>query len=394
MRMIMGTIRRPSRMVWLFVAFSLAACSGQQGEQREQAPPIKVYRLQPERVPIYQEFVGQVHGLKDISILARVEGFLQAIHFQEGRLVHKGDLLYTIESQPYEARVAAAMGALAKAETEAANAKSELDRIRPLARIKAVSQRDLDAAQARYQAALASVKAARANLKAARIQLDYTKVRSPITGIIGKTRAKVGDFVGRAPNPVVLNVVSRVDSVLVEFHLPESEYLKFYRALHRKSGAGRTYGAVPLTLTLADGTELPQQGHIKFIDREVDASTGAILVQAEFPNPTGILRPGLFARVRARIRELKHGVLVPQRAVMEVQGRRHVYVVGKDNKLILRTIRTGIAVGDRWLVTEGLKGDETIVYEGLQQVRAGMEITPVEVKRERQQPNSKAAQHG
>ena len=179
-----------------------------------------------QEVPLFQEFVGQVYGLKDIDIAARVEGFLEEIHFQEGSEVEAGALLYTLESQTYEEKVAAQMSRVAEAETMLAKAKGDLDRIKPLAKVKAVSESDLDTAVAIHEASIASLAASRANLSAAKIQLGYTKVYSPIHGIIGKTQAKVGDFVGRAPNSVILNTVSQIDTVLINFFITESQYLK------------------------------------------------------------------------------------------------------------------------------------------------------------------------
>jgi membrane fusion protein (multidrug efflux system) len=187
-------------------------------EQSQPAPPdIPVFQTIKKDIPIHQEFVGQLYGFKDIAIRARVEGFLEGIHFKEGSQVDKGALLYTLESQPFEADVAAKMSMVAEAKTMLAKAESDLNRIRPLAEKNAVSQSDLDSAVALHEAAIASVEAAEANLKASNIQLSYTKISSPLSGIIGKTKAKVGDFVGRSPNPVILNTVSRIDTVLVEF---------------------------------------------------------------------------------------------------------------------------------------------------------------------------------
>ncbi len=233
---------------------------------------------------IYQEFVGQVYGLKDISIRARVEGFLEGIYFDEGRGVKKGQLLYTIESQPFEADVAAKMSLLAEAKIMFVNAESELNRIRPLAEINAVSQSDLDAAVARFEASQASVEAAEANLRAAQIQLSYTKIKAPISGIIGKTKAKVGDFVGREPNPVILNVVSRIDVILVEFFLTESEYLIVAREWNKNKELEEVEREEPyLELILSDGSIHNHKGIVEFIDREVDPTTGSILLQASFP---------------------------------------------------------------------------------------------------------------
>ena len=362
------------------ILFVLLSCSNDENAGNF-VPQISVYQVEAQDVPIYQDFVGQMYGLKDISILARVEGFLEGIHFKEGRPVKRGELLYTVESQPYEADVAAKMSQLAEAKTLLANAESEFNRIKPLAENNAVSQSDLDAAIARYDASKASVEAAEANLKAARIQLSYTRIHSPINGIIGKTKAKVGDFVGRQPNPVILNVVSRIDTVLVEFYLPESQYLKFFRDIRSKKEGSKTSDRF-LELILADGTKLPDKGYVKFIDREVDPTTGAILVQAAFPNNSGILRPGLFAKVRAEVKIVKDGILVPQRSVMETQGLYNVYVVNKENKIELRQIELGPTINSSWLVKEGLKDGDRVVYEGLQKVKPGMQVNPVIVKNE------------
>ena len=217
-----------TKLTLLCILFLLFFSCGQKEEQQAQAPPpqVTVVVTQAKDVPIYQEFVGQIYGFKDIAIRARVEGFLEGIHFEEGSRVEKGALLYTLESQPFEADVAAKMSAVAGAKTMLAKAKSDLDRIEPLAKEKAVSESDLDSAVAQHEAYIESVKAAEANLRASKIQLGYTKIYSPISGIIGKTKAKVGDFVGRSPNPVILNTVSRIDTILVEFFITETQYLK------------------------------------------------------------------------------------------------------------------------------------------------------------------------
>ena len=347
-------------------------------------PEIPVYKIIAEDVPIYQEFVGQVYGLKDISIRARVEGFLEGIYFDEGRVVKKGQLLYTIESQPFEADVAANMSLLAKEKTMHVNAESELNRIRPLAEINAVSQSDLDAAVARFDASQASVEAAEANLRAAQIQLSYTTIYSPISGIIGKTKAKVGDFVGREPNPVILNVVSRIDVILVEFFLTESQYLIFARAINKNKELKKAERREPnLELILSDGSVHNHKGKVEFLDRDVDPTTGSILVQASFPNPEGLIRPGQFARINASVRTIKNGILIPQRSVMELQGIHNVYVINDENKVELRRIIVGPTIDSFWLVDEGLNNGERVVYEGLQKVKPGMTVIPVLTKAER-----------
>ncbi len=347
-------------------------------------PEIPVYKIIAEDVPIYQEFVGQVYGLKDISIRARVEGFLEGIYFDEGRGVKKGQLLYTIESQPFEADVAANMSLLAKEKTMHVNAESELNRIRPLAEINAVSQSDLDAAVARFDASQASVEAAEANLRAAQIQLSYTTIYSPISGIIGKTKAKVGDFVGREPNPVILNVVSRIDVILVEFFITESEYLILAREWTKNKELNEAERNEPnLELILSDGSVHNHKGKVEFIDRDVDPTTGSILLQASFPNPEGLIRPGQFARINASVRTIKNGILIPQRSVMELQGIHNIYVIDNENKVELRRIIVGPTIDSFWLVDEGLNNGERVVYEGLQKVKPGMTVIPVLTKAER-----------
>jgi membrane fusion protein (multidrug efflux system) len=358
----------------------LTSCGGDTQQQSE-VPEILVYKTKAERVPVYQEFVGEVYGKKDISIRARVAGYLEEIYFNEGTQVEKGKLLYRIESQLYEQDVAAKLSGLAEAKTILANAENELNRYKPLAEVNAVSQSDLDAAQTNYEAAVAGVDAAEANLKASQINLGYTKIYSPITGIIGKTRAKVGDFVGQSPNPVILNVVSELDEILVEFFLTEKDYLKFARRYIKETGGKgdkikiETEGP-PLQLILSDGSIHKEGGRLNFIDRGVDPTTGAVLVQASFPNPTRLIRPGQYAKVRAQTDFIENGILVPQRCVMEIQGKYSVYVVNNDNQVETKQIDVGSRVSDFWLVNDGLAPDEMVVIDALQKVKPGMEVRP------------------
>ena len=355
------------------------ACSEKKAPAPPQASPpeVEIIETQARDVPLYIEFVGQTAGLKDIAIRARVEGFLEGVHFQEGAEVKKGDLLYTLESQPFQEKVATRMSKVAEAETMLAKTKGDLDRYEPLAKINAVSKSDLDAARAAYEAAIASLKAAQANLRAAQIELGYTKVLSPIDGIIGKTKAKVGDFVGRDPNPVILNTVSQVDTILVTFFITESQYLETARLFADAGGNKSKTRDANLELILVDGSVYEYKGRPDFVDREVDSTTGAILVQASFPNPQHLLRPGQFVRVRAMHRVVKDAILIPQRCVMELQGMYNVYVVKSDNAVQVREIEVGPKVGSDWLITEGLEPGDKVVYEGLQKVSDGAVVKPV-----------------
>nr|WP_319392484.1 efflux RND transporter periplasmic adaptor subunit [uncultured Desulfobacter sp.] len=361
------------------------ACKESEQKTAKAIPPVNVsvYKTLTEDVPIYHTFVGQIYGAKDIAIRARVEGFLKGVHFKEGAPVKAGDLLYTIESQPFEAQVASVKGLLAEARTKLVKAKRDLDRYRPLAKMNAVSQSDLDGAVAAYDASKAGVTAAQANVRAAQIQMGYTKVYSPIDGIIGKTKAKVGDFVGRDPNPVILNTVSNTNSVLVEFFLTESQYLGLAR--HMMASGQESLGRdqkseADIQLILADGSVYPHRGTPNFLDRQIDPTTGAILVQVSFPNPDGLLRPGQFGKIKSMIDNVKGGVLVPQRCIADLQGLKKVFVVDEAGQITEQDVILGPEVDNFVLIIKGLSGGESVVYEGLQKVADGTKVTAKEVK--------------
>ena len=363
--------------------FTFFACKNEQ-----QAPPpppeIPVVEVIQKDVPIYQEFVGQVYGLYDIPIRARVEGWVEGIYFIEGSPVYKDQLLYSIDSETYEANVSEKESELAEAETNLVKAQNDLRRIKPLARINAVSQSDLDAALASEGASEAAVEAARANLRAANIELSYTKVKSPINGIIGKTKAKVGEFVGKDPNPVILNVVSTIDTIRVQFFLPENYYLAYARHAERIDSLKSKrrvkqeleYGERNLELILSDNSVFKYKGKVDFIDRQVDPTTGCILLQASFPNPDKLLRPGQFAKIKGLIYIVDNAFLVPQRCLSELQGKYSLYVVNDSNKIERRDVETGPTIDSFWVITKGISKGENVVYEGIQQVREGMIVSP------------------
>jgi len=367
----------------------LAAC-GPKEQAQAGVPQVPVYQTGVQNIPIHQEFVGQVYGFKDIAIRARVEGYLEGIHFQEGSRVKQGDLLYTIESQPFVENVAAKQSQVAEAKTMEVKANNDLQRVRPLAEQNALSQRDLDSAIALQEASQAAVEAAEANLRAARIQLGYTKVHSPISGIIGKTQAKVGDFVGRSPNPIILNVVSRIDTVLVEFFITENQYLYLVRRARLLDDATPDEDRpARLELVLADGSLYGHKGRVDFVDREVDPTTGALLIQASFPNPDELLRPGQFARIIAEAAVIEDGIMIPQRCIMELQGLYRVYVVDAQNTVALREVRVGPTIRDFRVILEGLQAGEKVVYEGLQKVKPGAAVNPVIQDVQPQDPEEK-----
>jgi len=259
-------------------------------------------------------------------------------------------------------------------------AKSDLVRIKPLAEMHAVSQSDLDAAIAQRDAALASVEAAEANLESARIELGFTKVYSPIDGIIGKTEVYPGDYVGRGITNVVLNEVSRIDTILVNFHIPEEQYLELARFISQIDPATvqENEPESALILILADGSVYPEEGKIKFVNRQVNATTGTILMQASFPNTDLILRPGQFAKVRGVVDNIEGGLLVPQRCVQEMQGNYNVFVVNESNEVEFRKIEVASTYQTSYMiVSSGLAPGEKVVYEGLQKVKSGAKVDPV-----------------
>jgi len=363
----------------LTAAAALAGC----GESAPPAPPpleVKVERVEPRDVPLYLEMVGQTLGSVDIPIRARVDGVLEEIHFHEGRSVRQGQLLYVIDPRPFESRVAEAQGRMAEAQTRLAKAQSDLERIRPLAEMDAVSRQDLDGAVAQYEAARGSVQAAGAQVEQARIQLGYTRIEAPVDGLIGITQAKVGEYVGMSPNPVVLNVVSRTDPIRVRFSINEREYLRFSRdfAANRRKADETGEPQAALQLILADGTVHAHEGHVVSLDAAIDPATGTLTLEADFPNPERLVLPGQFARVRG-VLEIRRGALaVPQRAVMETQGLFQVAVVGDDGTVGIRRVEMGPRVERRWIVESGLEPGERIALDGLQRLRNGMKVVPTE----------------
>ncbi len=363
----------------LVLTMFVFSCGGDQ-QQQLPTPTVQVYVTTATDVPIFREFVGETLGNTNVDIAARVAGFLETRDFVEGSFVKKGDLLYTIESQPFEEKVATAQSELAATKVNLVNAESDLSRIKPLAAENAISQIDLDAAQARYDASQEGVKAAEANLRAAELELSYTKVYAPIDGVIGKTNANEGDYVGASANTVVLTTISYIDTMAVQFYLTQREYLEAARRFIDETGTARPEETEEedddLVLLLSDGSAYKHRGSFDFIDRNFDTQTGSILVQTLFPNPDQLLRPGLFARVRAEVDVVKNGILVPQRCVMELQGKFNVLVVTDENKVENRQVVVGPTIKEFWLIKEGLKPGEKVIYEGLQVVREGQVVKP------------------
>lgn len=377
-RLARGCSRRAGWLTTLcLLAVQLAGC----GDRQPPAPPvldIPVIEVIQRDVPVTLEVVGTTLGSKDIPIRARVEGFLESMDFQEGREVSEGDLLYTIDARPFEARVVEAEGRLAEARTMLAKSKSDLARIRPLAEMNAVSQQDLDSAVAEYEAALGSVQAAGAQVEQAEIELGYTRIYSPIDGRIGISKAKVGEFVGREPNPVVLNFVSQTDPIRVRFSINEREYLQFARrfAEFRETTGTEEQAGEGLELILADGTVHEYPGRIVAYSAAIDPTTGTFTMEADFPNPDHIVLAGQFARVRGVVETRKDALLVPQKAVSELQGNFRVFVIDDADTVRIREVEPGIRVDNLWLIEKGLQPGERVALEGLLRLQPDMKVSP------------------
>ena len=355
----------------------LAGC----GKAEPPVPPlldIPVIDVIQQDVPIPIEMVGTTLGSVDIPIRARVEGFLESMDFQEGRKVEKDALLYTIDPRPFEAKVVEVQGYVAEARTMLAKAKSDLARIRPLAEMKAVSEQDLDSAVAEYEAAQGSLQAAEAQLDQAEIELSYTRIHSPIDGRIGISAAKVGEFVGKEPNPVVLNFVSQTDPIRVRFSINEREYLKFARRFSefRDESRQELDAREGLELILADGSVHKHRGHVVAYDAAINPTTGTFTLEAAFQNPVNLVLAGQFARVRGVLETRKDALLVPQKAVSELQGNFRVFVIDAENTVKLRDVETGIRTEKLWLIEKGLKPGERVAVEGLLRLQAGMKVNP------------------
>jgi membrane fusion protein (multidrug efflux system) len=363
---------------------------------------VQVAAAEVQDVPVVREWIGTLDGRVNAEIRGQVSGYLLRQAYLEGAFVRKGQLLFEIDPRPFEAAVNQAKANLAHAESDVRQAlsnvaqcrarlgKAQLDvkRYAPLVVTKAISQEEMDnavqseletraaaeASQAASESAKAAVTAARAALYDAEVKLGFTKITSPIDGISGLAKIQVGDLV--SPSGTELTTVSTVDPIKAYFSLSEQEYLEHCRE-NQKTGPGSW--AKNLQLILADGSVYPHRGSFFMTDRQVDSGTGALKLAALFPNPGNVLRPGQYGRVRATIGVRKAAIVVPQRAVTELQGSYQVAVVGDDNKVVIRPVRLGERLRTTWVVEEGVQPGEQVIIEGLQRARSGATVhaTPV-----------------
>jgi membrane fusion protein, multidrug efflux system len=376
------SLRQSVRTVGLLLLLGLASCKKE--EQRAAAPPapvVKVAEAIVRDVPVYSEAIGQTIGNTEIEISARVEGFLETMTFKEGTFVKKGQVLYTIDSRPFRAALTESQADLAKAEAELVRTSQDVARYKPLVEKNAVSVQDYETAVANERAQKSAVAASRAAVDRARIELGYTAVTAPDDGLIGITESHPGTLVGRGTN-TLLTRLSKIDPIHVRFSISEREYLFFAKRREAKlkdAGVEEADAGAPkaeFQLILADGAVHPHEGTLVFIDRNVDAKTGTIRLEASFPNPGNIVRPGQYARVRAATTVRKDAVLVTQGAVQELQGIFNVAVVKPDDTVEARPVKTAERTGDLIVIESGLKPGERVIVEGLQKARPGMKVKP------------------
>jgi membrane fusion protein (multidrug efflux system) len=360
------------------VLMSSVGCSKENVRAEAPVPEVEVTPVQQQDIPLFTECISTLDGFVNAQIQPQVTGYLLKQNYREGTAVHKGDVLFEIDPRPFEAALAQAQGQMAQAQAQLGKTQLDVARDTPLAKESAIPQAQLDNDIQANQAAEAMVAAAKAQVDQANLNLGFTSVRSLIDGIAGLAKAQIGDLVGPTS---VLTTVSEVEPIKAYFALSEQEYLKFAsRISDVATGKKMPSGKKVLELILSDGTVYPEKGWVVLADRQVDVKTGTIRIAGAFDNPGGILRPGMFGRVRAATGVAKGALLVPQRAVTETQGSYTVVVVGPDNKASIRPVKTGERIGQMWVITDGLQPGEQVIAEGMQKAREGAPVQPKQFK--------------
>jgi membrane fusion protein (multidrug efflux system) len=365
------TVLGPGTLLLALIAIVLAGCQAKSSAAPPPPPPpaVIVAPVVQKDVPVYKEWIGTTEGNVNAEIRPKVDGYLLRRVYAEGSLVHQGDLLFEIDPRQLQAQLEQVQADLGQFQAQLAKARQDVARFKPLAADRAISQQELDNALSAERAAKAAVDSRAAAVHQARLNLSWTRVTSPITGIAGAAQQQVGNLVSPT---TVLTTVSQCDPIRVMYPLSEQEYLKLQESTQKGAHAN------DLELVLSDGTTFPEKGRILFEGRQVDVKTGTITTVASFPNPGNLLRPGQYAKVRA-VTEVKRGaLLVPQRAVNELQGAFQVAVVGSDGKAEIRTVKPAERIGKLWVIDSGLAPGDRVVVEGFTRVKSGATVNPKE----------------
>ncbi len=352
--------------------FAIAGCE----KAAAPAPPppgVVVVAAAQKDIPVYGEWVGSLDGYTNANITPQVTGYLIKQDYREGSFVHKGDVLFEIDPRPFQAVLDQAKGQLAQARAQLDLANINVNRDEPMAKLHAIPQSQLDTDTQTKAADEAAVQTAQGNVEQAALNLGFTKVLSLIDGIAGIAQTQIGNLVGQT---TVLTSVSQVNPIKAYFSISEQEYMAISDRIKGSVDMLASTNREPLQLTLANGDVFPQVGRVIFTDRQVDPQTGTIRIVGGFANPGNVLRPGQFAKIRALTGNNANAVVVPQRAVTELQGAYQVAVVGADNKVNIRTVKVGDRAGSLWVISDGLKPGEHVIVEGLMKVRDGATVTP------------------
>jgi membrane fusion protein (multidrug efflux system) len=355
------------------ISFAALSGCGKQAAAPGVAPDVKVATVEQRDVPIISEWVATLDGYVNAQIQPQVTGYIVQQTYKEGAPVRKGDVLFEIDPRPFQAVLDQAKAQLAQAQAQLGKTKLDVDRDTPLAKERAIAQSQLDNDIQANLAADAAVQSAKAQVEQAQLNLGFTHVTSLVDGIAGIAQVQIGNLVSPL---TVLTSVSQVNPIKAFFPISEQEYLRLAEKINSQSHLEVPKDAPILDLILSDGTTYPQKGHILYTDRQVDIATGSIRIASAFPNAKNILRPGQFGRVRASTYTRNNALLVPQRAVIEIQGTYQLAVVGSDNKVNVRMVKVGERIGTQWIIDSGVKSGEMVIVEGVQKVREGSSVKP------------------
>jgi membrane fusion protein (multidrug efflux system) len=359
--------------ILILVIASLAASGCRRKVAAPPAPPlVEVATVTQADVPIYHEWIGTLDGLVNAQVRAQVTGYLLKQNYREGDPIKSGDLLFEIDPRPFQAALDQAKGILAQAEARLGKTKLDVKRYEPLVKDNAISKEEYDDAVQANLEAEAAVVSAKAQVEQAQLNLGFTKIASPIDGIASIAKAQVGDLVG--PGSGELTTVSTIDPIKAYYNVTEQAYVNFARRYMTESARYEQLKQLEIELILTDGTVYPNKGRIFAADRQIGQTTGALRVEAQFPNPGYALRPGEFARVRVKFEVKRDALLVPQRAVSELQGTFQVAVLDADRKIHIQPVQVGERTGNMWIIEEGLHPGQSIVVEGIQKVREGLTV--------------------
>jgi membrane fusion protein, multidrug efflux system len=365
-------MKMPSVMIAAALALAATACS-KQAPPPPPPPEVQVVTVEQRDQPIYSEWIGTLDGMVNADIRPKVEGYLLRQLYQNGSYVKQGAALFEIDPRQPQASLDQARGNLARAQAVLGKTQRDVQIYTPLAAARAISQQELDDARSREREAEAAVEASQAGVEQARLNRNWTLVASPIAGVVGINKAQVGDLVN---STTLMTTVSQVDPIKVNINISEQEYLRYAQEINKgMANAMRSAGeGGKLELVLDDGSVFPQKGSVLSVDRQVDVRTGTMAVHGSFPNPGNILRPGQYAKVRVALQTIKGALLVPQRAVNELQGSYQVGVVGADGKADVRVVQPGERVGGLWIISKGLMPGDKVIVEGLSRVRTGQPV--------------------